>query len=125
MASTATEGLTFGGLLASASLAASQYKIVKLASTAGEVIVGAAATDGIVGVLLNDPAAGEEALYQFAGIAKVLAEASVSRNDKVACSTTGRAKTTTSANDRVLGFAIDASASAGDLIRVQLSIHNF
>ena len=75
--------------------------------------------------MLNDPAAGEEALYQFAGIAKVLAEASVSRNDKVACSTTGRAKTTTSANDRVLGFAIDASASAGDLIRVQLSIHNF
>lgn len=125
MASTSTEGLTFGGLLAGASLASSQYKIVKLASTAGEVIVGAAATDQCIGVLLNDPADGEEALIQVNGVAKVLAEASVSAGNLVASSTTGRAKAASTANNKILGIALDASSSAGDLIRVLLCLHNY
>jgi hypothetical protein len=43
----------------------------------------------------------------------------------VADSTTGRAKTTTTGNDHTLGIALDASAAAGDLIRVAVAISNY
>jgi hypothetical protein len=109
------------GLLASATLAASQYKIVKVASTAGEVIVGAAATDELLGIVQNDPAAGEPADVAFLGIGKALAEASVAYGDPLTCSTTGRVKSTTTNGHRVVGYALEASSTAGDIIRVILS----
>lgn len=122
---TFTAGFTIPGLLAGANLTSSQYKIVKAASTAGEVIVGAAGSDKILGVLTNNPADGAVASVQFGGVAKVLAEASVSAGDHVACSATGRAKTTTTSNDHVLGVAVVASSSAGALIPVALSMGNY
>lgn len=112
-------------LLAGADLSSSQYKIVKLASTAGEVVVGAAATDNVIGVLLNDPADGEVAEIAVAGIVKVQAEASQSAGATVASSTTGRAKVTSTGNDGVLGTLLDASTSAGDIVRVLVSISNY
>lgn len=122
---TFTEGFTIPGLLAGEDLSDSQYKIVKVASTAGEVIVGAAGTDSILGVLTNDPEDAEVASIQFGGIAKVLAETGVSAGDHVACSATGRAITTTSGNDHVLGVAVTPSSSTGDLIQVALSMGNY
>jgi hypothetical protein len=122
---TNTEGYTLPGFVASATLAAAQFKIVKLASTAGQVKLAAAATDPIVGVLNNNPGAAEAAEIQYTGVAKVLAETSVGIGDLVAASSTGRAKTTTTGNDKVLGRALDASGQAGDLIRVLLSLSNY
>lgn len=124
MASTSTEGITFGGLLAGASLASSQYKIVKFASTAGEVVVGSAATDKLAGVLLNDPADGEEALLGIFGVFKCLAEASVTAGTAVTVSSTGRAKNISAITNTQIGVALDASSSAGDLIRVRVSMHD-
>lgn len=121
---TYSEGLTLPGMIATGDLSGSQYKIVKLGTTANTVKVGSAGTDAIVGVLGNDPTDGQEALVQFTGVAKVLAEASVTKGSLVSCSATGRAKTTTTANHQVLGRALEASAAAGDLIRVQLGICN-
>jgi hypothetical protein len=113
-----TPGVIFSGLVASASLAAKQYHLVKMASTAGQVIVAAAGTDAIIGVVQNDPAAGEAASIAVGGVLKVAGEASVSVGDWVTSSTTGRAKTTTTDGNIVLGTAIDATSAAGDIIRV-------
>lgn len=113
---------TIPGLTASAAMTSDQYKIVKAASTAGQVKLGAAATDKCLGVLQNAPASGKAAEVAFTGIVKVLAEASVSYGDRVTCSTTGRAKTTTSAGNTVLGHALNTTqSSAGDLIPVLMS----
>lgn len=114
---------TIPGLVASGTI--TQYSVVKAASTAGAVIVGAAATDKILGVLMNDPASGQEAEVACSGVVRVLAEASVAAGDHVACSTTGRAKTTTTANDHVLGVAAEASGAAGDYITVVVSLGNY
>lgn len=114
------EYITLPGLLAYATLASSQYYLVQLASTAGYCKVGTSATSKIVGVVMNDPAAGEPAEIACIGIAKVAAEASVSIGDALTCSATGRAKATTTDGNWVIGRAIDASATAGNLIRVIL-----
>lgn len=109
--------MTIPGLDAGADLSSNQYYIVKLASTARQVIVGAAATDGVIGVLMNDPSAqGQPAEVACIGVVKVAAEASVSAGAWLASSTTGRAKTSTTGNDDIIGRAITASTSAGDLI---------
>lgn len=122
MAATSSSEVNLTGFLAnSTGLASSQYKIVQLESTAGLIKVGTSSTSLIVGVLANDAGANEEALIQVGGISRCLAEASVTAGSFVTCSSTGRAKTTTSAGDRILGMALDASSSAGDLIRVLLS----
>ena len=49
------------GLLAGADLSAYQYRPVKLASTAGEVVAATANTDAVVGILQNDPTDGQAA----------------------------------------------------------------
>ncbi len=112
---------SLAGLTASGTLATSQYKIVKFASTAGQVIVGAAATDNLIGVLMNDPTSGQPADIAVLGIAKVQAEASQSAGDWVTTSTTGRAKVTSSANNDVLGKLLEASTDAGDIVAILLT----
>jgi hypothetical protein len=116
---------TIPGLVATGDLSSSQYKIVIAASTAGAVKVGAtAATDPILGVLQNDPTDGQPAEVAFNGICKVLAEASVTYGSEVTVSSTGRAKTTTTDGNRIIGIALEASSTAGDAIRVLLSLHD-
>lgn len=113
------------GLVASATLAAKQYYVVQASSTAGEVKVGAtAASDPILGIVQNDPAAGEVALVQYGGIAKAAAETSVTFGSRVTTSSTGRVKTTTTDGDKVVGIALAASSAAGDIIPVLLSLHD-
>lgn len=117
--------ITAPDLLAGADLSSSQYKVVKPASTAGEVIAGAAATDKIIGVLQNAPADGEAALVAVSGVVKALAEASVAAGDHITTSTTGRVKTTTTGNNHVLGVALKASAAAGDIIPIVITLGNY
>lgn len=113
------------GLVATATLAAKQYYVVQASSTAGECKVGAtAATDPILGIVQNDPAAGEVALVQYDGIAKAAAETGVTFGSSLTVSSTGRVTTTTTDGDRIVGIALAASSAAGDLIQVALSIHD-
>ena len=116
----ATFGQTWDipGLTAISSLASNQYYLVQLASTAGQVKLATSGTSKICGVLQNDPAAGGEALVAFAGVVKVAGEASVSVGDWLTASSTGRAKTTTTGGTTVIGRALEATGTAGDLIRV-------
>ena len=112
------------GLLATATLASKQYYIVQASSTAGEVKQSdTAATDPILGIVQNDPAAGEVAEVAFQGICKAAAETGVSYGDSLTVSSTGRVKTTTTDGDRIVGLALEATTAAGDIIPVLLSLH--
>lgn len=114
---------TLPGVVATGSI--SQYSVVKLSTTAGAVKVGAAVTDRAIGVLQNDPAAGEAAEVAVVGICKVLAEASVAKGDHLACSSTGRAKATTTANDDVFAIALEGAGTAGYIISCLLAHSNY
>lgn len=110
------------GFVATGDLSSYQYYIAQLASTAGTISISTSATSNTIGVLVNDPTAGQAAQVQVGGIAKVLAETSVGIGDAVTSSSTGRAKATTTGGDKIIGTALDASGSAGDLIRVLLGV---
>lgn len=109
-------------LEAASNLSSYQYYVVKFASTAGQVkLATTPATDTIIGVLQNEPTAGQEAQIAGIGYCIAAAEASVSAGNPVTCSSTGRVKATTTDKDEVLGFAMQASSAAGDLIQVHLT----
>ena len=100
-------------------LASAQYYIVQLSAT-GNIEVAEGATDLIVGVLQNKPASGEAALYRFAGTTKVVASAAIAIGAFVTTTATGKAVTTTTAGDHVVGRALEAAAADGDIIEIQL-----
>jgi hypothetical protein len=113
--------LTIPGLSAnSTGLASYQYYIVQTESTEGLVKLATSGTSKILGVLQNDPAANEPAEVAFIGVVKVAAEASVSIGDWVTSSSTGRAKTTTTDTNMAVGRALQASSTAGNIIRIQM-----
>lgn len=110
------------GLTAAADLSSSQFKTVKLASTAGQVKAVAASTDEAIGVLQNAPKSGEEAEVASVGIVKALVEASVSAGNFLGPSATGRLKAAETDNNINIGYALEGSTtSAGDLIKVMLT----
>lgn len=97
--------------------------IVQLDAT-GEVEVGEGQTDLLVGVLQNTPAAGEMAVVQFTGVAKVKAGGTISIGAYVSSDSAGKAVATTTNGHVVIGRYIGTAAAAdGDLIEVQLGIH--
>lgn len=106
------------GLVAGSSLATAQYKAVALSSTAGQVKVAAAG--GGIGILQNDPAAGEAALVMAIGISKAVASTGIAIGAKITGNSTG-VVTTLTANHNVLGIALEAAANTGDIIRVLLT----
>lgn len=113
---------TIPGLVAYGDLSSSQYLVVQAASTAGQVKVATtAATDPILGVLQNDPASGEAAEVAFAGICKVKAAASVTYGAPVTTNSTGQVAVTTTDGDQIVGIAMEASDTAGDIIRLVLA----
>lgn len=105
------------GLLAGADLSAKQYKAVKLASTAGEVVASAAVTDVSVGILQNDPADGEAASIAGAGsITLAVAATAITAGAGLSANTTGVITYTTATFAR----ALEAAAAAGDRIMIQV-----
>ena len=116
------EYLSIPGLLAGADLSAAQYKVVKLASTAGEVVlVGATSTLGI-GILQNDPADGEPADVAVHGVCKGLVGPSdVAFGDVLGSDSTSRLADHTTDNRPIYARALEASSAAGDIIRVMVN----
>lgn len=107
--------------VAGESLASAQYHIVQL-DAAGAIEIGEGATDKLVGVLQNKPASGEAAIYRFLGTSKVVAGGVVTLGDWVTSKSDGRALTTTTDLDVIIGRALETSAADGDVIEVQLGI---
>jgi hypothetical protein len=99
-----------------------QHYIVQMDAT-GKIEVAESATDLIVGVLQNTPAAGEQATYAYTGVAKVIASGAVGIGAWVTTDGSGKATATTTDKDIVIGRHIGTAAGAsGDLIEVQLGI---
>jgi hypothetical protein len=112
----------------SGSLAAYQYFAVYSTGVAtnglGYVALCITSTNGAnraIGVLQNDPAAGQAADVRLLGITKWATSATVSAGALVTCGTDGTALSATTTAHVVLGKALSASVStSGELIDVLL-----
>lgn len=111
----------------STGLATSQFKYVKVASTAGQCVLSGVlnTTTGpglIGGVLQNKPGGSEEAEIAYSGICKMLAATStIAVGDRVGVDSTSRA-TDAATTDNIfhVGRALTAAGAAGDIITVML-----
>lgn len=108
------------GLLAGADLSSAQYKVVKLASTANEVVLVAATSTLAIGILQNDPVDGAPADVCVSGVCKAVAgPTDVAYGDVLGYDSTSRVADHSTDNQPILARALEASSAAGDIIRVQ------
>ena len=111
------------GLLAGADLSSAQYKPVKFASTAGEVIAATAqistAGSNAISIVQNDPADGEPALLPGIGdTCKAVAGANdIAQGEYLTANSSG---VVDAASGFVFARALEASSAVGDYIRVQI-----
>ena len=110
------------GVKASATFASKQYYVCKAASTARQVKPAASNTGVLIGVVQNDPAALEVADVAISGIAKAAAETGISWGSPLTVSSTGRVKLCNTNGQTVVGYALEASSTAGDIIGVMISL---
>lgn len=105
------------GAIASADMSADIYRFVSLVTTGGTPTgtVAKSAAAGAIGVLYNNPKAGQSAHVVIGGIAKVIAGGTVAIGAKVDSNGAGAAVATATA----LHTAMSAGAS-GDVIEVML-----
>lgn len=115
--------ITVPGLLAGAAI--TQYRVVKAASTANEVINVTATSSVALGIVQNDPADGEPAEMVVSGPAIAIAGTStITLGETLGFDTTGRvmdiAINSTTDQRPTIGYALEASGAVGDLIRVMV-----
>lgn len=105
---------------ANADLSASLYRFVELDSS-GNVGINNTLGELSIGVLCNKPtASGQAAEIQCLGVAKVVAGATITPNQKVATSATGAAVVAI-ATYHVMGVCVKGGAS-GEIIEVLLGV---
>ena len=109
---------------AGADLTAAQYHFVKLDSN-GDVVITAAVTDLVYGVLQNAPDEGETAEVMLAGITKVKADGTIAVGALVGTSSDGQADSIAAGTDTTV-YAVGrhigtAAAAAGDIIPITLN----
>lgn len=108
---------------ANSDLSNSQYHIVHLTAADTMDLVSAAATIPL-GVLLDAPAAGEVGLVRQLGWCDVVADGSgtaITVGLPVGPNASGVCVAKSAAGDAILGYAMDATSSAGVMIRVRLA----
>ena len=106
------------GFVAAADYSAKQYHIVKLGTNDNEVTLATAATDVLLGTLMNTPTAGDTAEVQLrgkGGTAKVKLGGTVAKGDRLTTDGNSKAIATTTAGNQVLGIALYAGV-ANDVI---------
>lgn len=104
-------------------LSAKQYYFVEL-SALDQVDVADAAADVVIGVLQNDPKAGEAAQVRVLGISKVVSDGSgtaIAVGDRIGTNASGKAVKKATADFGVSGIALDASSADGTIIRTLLT----
>lgn len=124
MAMNSGENLKIHGLTATGDLSGKQYYVVALASTARTVKVASGATAANIGILDNDPVAGQEASVIGGGMAKALAGGNISAGAMVTANSTGVCIATTTAGNKVIGKAV-TGASAGQLFELFVVQSNY
>lgn len=125
MAFNSGENFKIHGLTAAADLSAKQYHAVMLATTARQVKASNAKTAAHVGILQNDPVAGEPASVVGMGMTKAYSGAAVNAGDLVTANTTAQLVATTTANDKVLGRAITPASGTAVLFEVLVAPSNY
>lgn len=113
-----------------AETAITAYRIVKMGSATGQVVMASAAGDAIVGVADPSGQATVNARIDVwhDGIVEVEAGAAVSRGAPITSDATGRAVTAApgaGTNNGMIGRTLTAAAAAGDIISVMVSIGSF
>ena len=111
-------------MVAGADLSAKQFHIVKLASTAGQVVLNGTSvfSANFCGILMNKPASGEEAEVAIDGVCKmIVATSTIVAGDGIGCNTTSKGTDAgTTDNGPRIAKAVEASAAANDIITVML-----
>lgn len=108
--------------IAGESMTAKQHYIVQL-DASGNIEVGEGATDLLVGVLQNTPAAGEAAVYAYTGTAKVKCGGTITPGAWVTSDGNGKAIATTTDKNIVIGrYLGTANTADGDIAEIQLGI---
>lgn len=105
------------GLVAGLTLAAKQYHVVKFASTAGAVVSVTASTDVAIGIVQNDPTAGQPALIAGPGdiAIAVAGQADLAAGELLGYNSTGQVDD--QKNDKI-AQALQASTAVGDYVQV-------
>jgi len=108
-----------------ADAAIAKGKVVKGGTDEQHVAKCTAATDKAFGIVQNDATAAEDSLeVAVGGGCKGLSGGVIAVGDAVTADANGALVATTTANDRVMGFAL-AAAVSGDLFDVLLRQHNY
>ena len=115
---------TIPGLTANADLSAAQFKAVKLLSTAGlcDLAASSILTSTVVGILQNNPKAGDAAEVAYQGIAKAIAGTSlIVIGSVLALNSTSRVVNSTTDNINQVGKSLQKAGAIGDIITVILT----
>lgn len=101
--------------------AAKQYYAAEL-SAEGQVDVPDATSDLVIGVIQNNPAAGQAASVRVYGATKWVSDGTVTAvGNYVGTGSTGKAVKKSTLNDKIAGIALTASAVDGAIIEVLLT----
>lgn len=108
---------------AGSDLSAKQYYIVKMCSstTPYGVILGAANTDEVIGVLQNEPAMNEAAVVRVFGTTKVIAGTPIAIGEWVVSDASGKAQNVQADKNTVIGLALETASADGDIIEILLT----
>ncbi len=121
---TDNSGYPYLPMLAAGDLSAHAGKILQKNANADEVALATAATQKLIGILQNKPAAaGRAATVQVAGIAKVIAGAAVTAGALLTTNASGLAITfvpTAATVEWVIGIAMTGAVGANEVIEVLL-----
>lgn len=106
---------------AAADLSSYQHEVVRMTTT-GKVNAVTSAGMPLVGVLQNNPTSGNEAKVMAIGVTKIKAGGAIGRGGKVKVNATSTSNAgtviaaTSDVDPRTVGYALEASAQAGDII---------
>ena len=115
-------------MVAGESLAAAQYKLVELSTTADntvEIVDGA--NDMPIGIVANNPVEGGAANIIHAGITKAIAGGSITRGALLKATTAGKVQTATQAATdayAIVGRALQSAGGDGEVITISLQCLN-
>lgn len=101
-------------------------RLVKLDSTAGQVVACDAITDKAIGVAMNNASSGDTVEIQTRGLAEIEVSAAVALGAEVMPTASGSGKCSTSAGAtaRSVGLAENLGSNDGEFIRVRLAVPN-
>lgn len=115
------QGINLGHLVADVDMNSHQFKFVTTASTAGSFKLATGGSGPTpLGVLQDDPRAGEPGNIRIFGTSKVSASGTIGYGDFVTCGSHGLAIVQAAASAAVQGIALSALASGGGIIELML-----